>query len=92
MTRRKRRNFPSTTTENGDFRGERENQMRDGIMSVLQTLYHALRTWYLSGRIERLDFRGERENQMRDGIMSVSRHYTTYCLIREYFSYRNPYA
>ena len=35
------------------------------------TLYHVLRTWYPSGRFERLDFRGERENQMRDGIMSA---------------------
>ena len=63
--------YPSGRFERLDFRGERENQMRHGIMSALQTLYHGLRTWYPSGRFERLDFRGERENQMRDGIMSA---------------------
>ena len=38
---------------------------------ITHTLYHVLRTWYPSGRFERLVFCGERRNQMRDDIMSV---------------------
>ena len=43
--------YPSGRFERLDFRGERENQMRHGIMSALQTLYHVLQTWYPSGGI-----------------------------------------